>query len=441
MNNRDYAVVNENKSHKIRAKRLGFSGLSINYKTPFLYLMLFAACFNDILRIGESALTLFRILVFIGFLFCISYMGKTYKYIIAFVALSGISFLQSFFFAATNDLGIGISTGRFIQYEYYYLCITIVICAVHALWYVEKDLFFSSFKRFLFLIGYLYLIIFVLIGLNFNIGGVLFINNVNDYGAMLAAIFPFFCVDLVRKHDWKCGLTAMLIIAFLWLNDCKMGLFAVMFEILILCYLYPRYRLKNLRILLDVFTIIFISILLYIIVKKNISINGYSIEYAVMDPIRRMLSGELYAQSDSSVTYRANVMIAGAVWLVKTGFVGIGMGNAGVLMRQVLEDYGLYEKWMSSSAVSLHNALIEFLLEFGYIAIIVIFLFLRNVIRLLKEKKITDSQMIYIAVVVGSLLWIQGPSGILTNYFIYMLFAYLVFQNRAELEKQKRGRK
>lgn len=425
---------------KINVKVPGCSGIrSIRWKQAFLYVILFSASFNDILRPGASKITLFRILMFAGPFICLSCMRKTIFYFYTFFFLTIISFIQTIFFAGINEYGIGFDPGRFIRNIYYYLCIMVVICIVHTLLHMERNLFFSYFRQFICYVSILYLIVFIVSGLKPGIREYLFINNINDYGAVLAAVFPFFAVAFLNHHDIKSGAAAGLIAFFCVYNDCKLALLGVAAEVFILWYLYQRQKIKNLRFMLVIFVLIVLGIVFYILKLKNISVNGYEFQGAVLEPIRHILDGQMYGQSNSSATYRANVWITGIIWLLKTGCAGIGVGNAGVLIRSVLGRQNLYETWMLSDSVSVHNALLEFMLEFGFIAVFTIVVFAVNILKSMKCRRLNDDQMVCVSSIVSAVFWLQGPSGIVTDYFIFMLFTYFLFAMKySRLEKYRK---
>lgn len=396
-----------------------------NKTSLFLYIFLFTAAFNDLLRIGTSRLSIFRILLPIAMLvaFCSSGKARKVYAIMGLVLIASLA--QSLFFCNSNDVGVHFSINRYLVYAFYYLCIASVVAAVLS---IVEDVEFGveDFSRFLSVIGVCYLLVFIYIYYSnqHNISSSLIINNPNDYGAMLTAMFPFFYCYYKEKGRIASLLFIAISLMFLVLNDCKLALLGTIVQVFLLSY----FELRNKKPKWKNATLIaiasaFIAFLIFVN-NKDFTFHGYSWEGTVVEPIKAMLQGHLYGQSNTSVSYRVNTFIVSMEWLKRTRLVGIGIGNSGFLIRNVLGARSLYLSWLNNTAVSLHNVFLEVLLEFGIIAIIGVALIAKTVIKILGKLELNKYEVMFLTTLISSLLWLQGPSGVLTDYMIVVLFTY-----------------
>ena len=410
--------------------------IAIDGKITFLYIFLFAGAFNDILRMGSTQITLFRILLPVAFLITIASSRKAIKLYFVFSVVLIISLLQSLIFCNLNEDIIRFNDTRTITYLFYYACIAVVIASVITISEYEADSFCNSFGTFIVFTGLCYLIIFLLMAHAPGILSRLYVNNPNDYGAMIAMLAPLFYYKYRDKGPLISNLFFLVALIYLLINDCKLALLGLLIQVVIVFFFESRERIIGTTSIILVSVILLGVVALIGITKMNPTINGYNWSDSVIAPIRAMLRGELYSQSNTSVTYRVNTFIVCMKWLFKTKFFGIGIGNSGMLVRSVLGDNGLYEHWMVNGAVSLHNAFLEILLEFGIIAIVGAILLLRMIIRIIKEKDANWAEASFVVISLSSLLWLQGPSGVLVDYLIFMVLTYLLILNSGIIRKE-----
>lgn len=395
-------------------------------------MLLFAACFNDILRIGNSKLTLFRVLAIFGFIRCLLVKKNTIKYFGILLLFTFLTFLQSIFFYSTYRIGVNFSFARYILYDYFYICIFIIVWTINLIRRYEKQRTIDMLHRFLLVISAFYFLNLMMLWIYPDIRNYILLNNQNDYGAMLAATLPIIICDYCNTKRKRYICFSFLIIVILIVMDCKLSILAVFLQLIIMFILFVRNRLnlKNTRIfiILPFFLIVVLGII--ILTKSNITFHGYNIKDSVVEPVKHIIAGEMYNQNNTSVSYRVNVMIIGTQWMFKSKFLGIGIGNTGVLLRNLLGEQNLYDKWMLNDAISPHNALIEVSLEFGIFAIVLIVLAILSVIKIVKKEKLRNEEISYISFFVSSLLWLQGPSGIVTDYYIFIIFTYMILKNK-----------
>lgn len=409
--------------------------IKIKKNISFLYFFLFAGAFNDILRIGTSKITLFRILLplaIIKILLCSRNVRKLY---VIYIIIAVISLIQSAIFCFTNRVGILFSFNRYCTGLFYYICIITIIGSVMVIYELSYKNFEEEFERYIVFVGVCYLFVFMYIyhgGYDYSCRNFI-INNPNDYGAMLAAVLPLFYFKAKKTKKYIYIVFILVTILYLVLNDCKLALLGVVTQIFIIIYLEIRNKSMGYRKLLIIFSIFCVAIILFLLDKKNITFHGYTWRETVINPIKAMINGDMYTQSNTSVSYRVNTFIASIKWMMKTKMLGIGIGNSGVLIRNILGEHTLYESWMEKESISLHNAFLEIFIEFGFIAIIGVFVIVKKIIKILKITKLKSYQICFVTIVISSLLWLQGPSGITTDYQIFAIFAFLLLNTSSKL--------
>lgn len=400
----------------------------------FLYIFLFAGAFNDLLRLGGSQINLFRILLPFALLDTILLSTKARKAYLVGLVVAGISLVQSLIFTALNSAGVRFSIARYGEYFFYYLCIATVVGAVITLYECDPAVFRDGFVKYVMLVGVCYLLVFMAIyHTHYDYQGhFIVLNNPNDYGVMLVMILPVFYMQFRKKRRWYYLIFIPVAMVYLFLNDCKLALLGVAAQIMIAFYLEVRNRAVRYRKLLFLPAVILFALVILVMDALDVSINGYSFRETILEPIKAMFSGRLYPGSNTSVVFRTNVFIMGVQWLFRTLFLGIGFGNAGVLMRNVLGQHNLYGSMMLLDSISLHNAYLEFLLEFGVVFIIGVVLLIRRVWKVLKNAVLDHFQICFVTVVISGILWMLGPSGVLADYQIFAFLTFLLIGVREE---------
>ncbi len=401
--------------------------IDIRSKTTFFYLFLFAGAFSDVLRVGTTQLTLFRVLLPVVVILSLLDSVRVRRLYLIAAVIGLIALVQFAFFSVINEIGVRFSTSRYLTYLFYYFCIVAVIGVVIRIYESEGERFTESFQTYIVFTGICYLVVFMLMrhtGLAYRSGFFQF-NNPNDYGAVIAACAPVFYFR--ARTGWRRILhLAFIPIAMLYLalNDCKLALLGVLVQVVIIAYLELRNRMYRYRKVMFLPLLLACVTLILIADALDLSLNGYSWKSTIMEPIKMMLNGDMYTQSNTSVLYRVNTFIASVQWMFNSCFLGIGIGNAGVLMRNVLGQHGLYTEWLVNESVSLHNAFLEIFLDFGFVALFGAVLLIRKVIRVLKNMILNRPQMCFVTIVISSLLWLQGPSVVLTDYQIFAVGAF-----------------
>lgn len=348
--------------------------LTVKFKKQLIFpiVILFSACFNDVLRIGDSKITIFRILALLGLFKCMLVKKNAFKYSVMVILFTLFTFLQSNFFYHIFNIGMGFSIKRFVLYDFFYICIFIIIWLIDLVRKYEHDNSIIWLHSFLMIVSSLYVVDLYTLWIYPDIRNHILLNNQNDYGAMLAATLPIIMCDYWNSKKKKYIVFSLMIIFILLVMDCKLSLLAlfVQFFLMTVLMLRNKFILKNMHIFVVIPLLLFFSILIVFLLNSNVFFHGYNLKESVLDPIIHIFKGKMYGQKNTSVSYRVNVMIVGGQWMVKSKFLGMGSGNTGVLLRNLLGDQQLYDKWLVNDALSPHNVLVEVLLEFVFFSII-----------------------------------------------------------------------
>lgn len=403
--------------------------IPINKKT-LLYITLFCAVFNDVLRIGTTDFSFFRIIMLITWIYCIGIDFKKFsKWFLIFIGIMIINSIQTGLFIMTNEYNIIFSIYRYLSYGYFAFCIFSVIYFTFFLYEADKKNFIRNFTKFVYICSYGILIIFTYIAvmkhiLNRNIA--MFVSNVNNYGMYLDCVLPFFIIRIIKNKSPSAMAFFIVSMVMMVINDCKINIIGCFAELLILLFLetkngslkiYQRYSMVVL--LMGIFGIIF---LFY---QGIINLNGHGFLELVEEPLRRLITREPYANSASSIPYRVNMIIVGTKWLFKTKFAGIGFGNSNILMRYAMEGYNMREKLYAYQSISLHNAPLTMLLDFGFLAVIFYFKAIKRIIKVAFQRNLNDLKVVFGAVGLSMPIWILSPAGITTTYFLFIVVSFL----------------
>lgn len=401
--------------------------IKIKRRELLLYIILFFAVFHDICRIPSSSVTFFRICtplaIFAGF----SYnFRRTLKYLIFFLLLIICNLIQAISFAKVNTIGIQVNASLFIKYAINYCSIFVVVIMVDTIYHLDRKNFLNNFRAFIKFLAWIILFFFFLHALRqyYSILNSLSLANVNNYGAYCAAILPFFIYEAFlfqrKRAIIYCILTILLSIA----NDCKLIFLGAAIEIVIAYFCTRKHRKGKFQLwpicILPILTIMAI----FFICDDSITVMGYSFNGMVIQPVQRILKGQAFDISASSISFRVNVFIIGIQWLAISRFMGIGMGNTGILLKKVL----LFKENSAMDimdVLSPHNTIVELLLEFGFIAAMLYLMVITKLIKFIKMPKRKQIHNIFLIEFLSVWLWVLAPSSIHTAYFIHIVWSYL----------------
>lgn len=407
----------------------------VRKQTALLYATLFAAVFNDVLRISGTDISLFRILMIVTWIQCFAKrsnkLGKCLLVFFVFVVINGI---QTLYFTSLDGFQNSVTIQRFLSYVYFAFCIFSVIFFTFEIFRYRKKYFIKEFCRFVVVCSYIILGLFIYIAISKHILGrnvSLFVSNVNNYGMYLNLVIPLFLDRFFSGQKKSSIITLSLMVIGMVVNDCKINLIAAVIMLVVFLILKRKDASQTISRTVIGF-IIFFSVVIFVayFTSGNLILNGHGFEELIGTPIKRIITGSLYSTSLTSIRYRVNVIIVGIPWLLKTHLIGIGFGNANILMRSALGGYIMKEKLYDYQSISLHNAPLELLLDFGIISLVCYIIGIAYTIKIVKKKQLTAFQIVFCSTVLSLPVWILSPAGITTTYFLFITMVFMYLSSR-----------
>lgn len=393
--------------------------------TYLLYITIFSASFNDILRIPNTTITLFRALVFWAVGYCVMVNRDSVKYLLLFCVIVGINFIQSVYYSETNLYGMEFSWPVFLGNAYLLFCVMAVIMIVATLMKRQEN-GGKLCMRFLKIIACLYLMILYSIILTPDFYDYLvslnMITNRNDLAAYVAVILPVYLYEALGQK--KLISIVWCVLAFLCIG--MLGRKLVMFGMLIEAFVIFLVLKKSWKNILTVFACV-VAVLLFNSFTDTINFQYIflKLENGLMG-IVGMKSYNVIADSES---YRVAVFDYGMEEIINTKLLGVGIGNAPRLIPLMMPLGSDFMYKGDGSVVSVHNFIIQMLLEFGFLALLAALYVVRYTITLIRRKS-TGFQYIYLSVLTGIWIWGLAPSGYYTLYYCYIVLTYVVCMNR-----------
>lgn len=387
-----------------------------------IILILCASLLNDALRIPDTAISLYRILIPVACLIILRYCQILKKEIIAIFFIFILNILQNILSVFIFNLFRSFSAYYFTTYAIHYFSFFICMLLVKLLCekYPEKGIKYFSFINMF--ACYWTLIINVISSTGiYNIT----VNNRNTFAVVLAATTPYF-LSTWNKHKIKNSIVVLAVFLELYFFDSKAAFFGVLLEVCITIVLQSAHYVKEKVVHILLTTLIFGTAGIMILFNISVTINGYNINYMFFEMFRRIRDLNLFPVNTTSLRYRVNVIIYGIRTLAQTFAVGIGEGNFGRLLAQYMPDQ-VISMHAKNNALSPHYALLEYVVDNGWWLIILLISWYRRIFKLLKNiQDIGNVGICYIVFFITMPLWIMSSSGI---YTIYAFFINLSFLN------------
>jgi hypothetical protein len=250
-----------------------------------------------------------------------------------------------------------------------------------------------------------------------------FFYTPNDMALFLGGVF---CLALTSRLPWqaKAGIAALILVLNLR-NDAKAVLLALTLVVLAQAMLVVCQR-AHVR---PVFGVIALLVLVPALVVGtaefvlDISNEGVDLVQLLAEPITRISELDPY-DLGGSIFDRADALIH-ALQAFKSTY-GLGLGPAGSVYTLSRPEFELL------TAQSLHNALAEFVIEFGPAAVAVLVLAAWPVVKSLFGRALSAGQQgRALLLVASSLLTVSQSSGFVSNY-AFWLVAFVIWQRVAE---------
>lgn len=399
-----------------------------------IYIILIFSVFSDILRIPNTAFTFFRLFVPIGLIIIVSYptYGKCFLSLVGGLML--MSLIQYFVFYRIERIDIPFTFSIFAKFFMLYVFAFAIFIFVKFLKDKEGEKFERKNFKFIIYTGLILMLIAIIDYfdskyLDSCFFGALKADNQNNYGSYIAAVFPFFLVRFQEKRRLEdaAGIIASFVILFM--NDSKAALFGVVMSLIIfLCIAFPADTLKKMIIYRYLVVIIAVVIIIGLVVI-NPTINGYSLQDTIYQPIIRVLKNNPYPDYGDSISYRTNTTLYCIRKFISIGGLGLGIGNTGVLLKYDFPDLNPeYEMARNSPFISLHNSWLEIALDLGIVMLVVYFVVIKYILKLYFTKcHFSDMEKIRIMFCISFPIWIMSVSGMYTMYYVMIVMAYLWF--------------
>lgn len=253
-----------------------------------------------------------------------------------------------------------------------------------------------------------------------------FMSNENEIAAPLACMCIIYIYKVLFEKEKKYVLLIINICLIMYINDAKLSMIGLTIGgILLITFLINNNPRKiAVRKYFTITVLIFVCFLVgLIVINPEITFRDYniSINELVFDHIKDIISLKPTYGSGGSFVDRTNAIIFGLMELKNSYFMGIGWGNTIVMLGRA--EYDLM------TANSMHNIVVQVLVEFGVVAIVFYFLIFKTLYRGLKDDKREMSNVLKLVFFI-SFIFISSQSsiGILSNYYLWMivLFVYMV---------------
>lgn len=400
-------------------------------KSIVIYILIILSFFSATLRMNsESALSPYRLIIPFVYLFIYLKYFKRYNKETLFLAVLFIwNLLTATMFYGKYEL--------MLSFYVHCLCIFSIYIMLKDLkvrdGLFEKKIFhlldyFTIFTIILFILQYIFGFQFPNTSINneSGLGTSLFYWTENELGMSLAIMIPFYLVRLFQNNKWGDLVKIILIITIMYMNDNKVAMIGVVIS-MVSYLLIIRIQKNKMKIFYLFRMLAYISILFLILFFWNPSISFARLEIdlntLMFDPIIRILTLDPYKLS-GSITDRADAVIYGLIELKKSYLLGIGLGNSIEMLK--MSEYSL------DSAKSMHNFIMQMIVELGILGLILISYIFMRVIRGVTKKNVTDIDIIRAVFFIGFIfISIQSSSGIFSNYFVWTVVMFLILCDKA----------
>lgn len=406
-----------------------------NIEVYIIELILIAGIFNDLLRLPGTSISLFRLLIPVGLLLVIKYANIIKNYIVVFLFLLMINYFQVFTYILVLKYENNYNFLFNFKYIFLYFSIWLIFALIHIINIKYKNVFENVFKNHMRFLG-----VWIIIAYYFSVIRIPdYIDNQNNYAGMLALLFPWFLIQIRRGKRKYVIFTIIIILELIW-GDSKAALLGVAIELLIITIISVSQKVVETGFFITVLMIIGIVVGYYLISNIDITINSYNIRIMVNEIKEHILANSVYDISDksTSLTYRVNstVYMLRTIWESKG--VGMGLGNSSRVLTMKMSG-----KSINSETIILapHFPMLEFVADNGWWAIVaIIFVLIHFIKKMICCKKIDETEIYGIAVVISFLVWNMSSSVIYTIYYIFEVFAW-IFENEKNIKKNRIGEK
>ena len=400
-----------------------------------IYFILSLATMSDILRIPGTPITFFRLCIPIAVLIIAMYPTWAKKFIFISVSFVLINFFLNVVFYKVYRPDLMFQFSRFLMYCVLYISIFIILILVCIVKEISGKYFEKDFVNWISIMGGMLLIILIMYNRFPDFFGDLPIDNPNNYGCYIAAVFPFYLVraQKSRGHIKYLNLCICIVCLYaLYTNDSKVSLLGVIIQMIVLFCITSTYTVKTFfmkRFMIPIGAILSGFLL---IVLLNPSINGYPLKEITLEPINRIITGNPYPTYTASISFRTNTTIFALNNLWELKGLGLGAGNIGILLKSEFPNLNpAYVGALNASALSLHNSWLEFMNDLGIIGIVILIYPVCYAIKIYFSKCVLGYiEKVMLLFILSCPVWLIGPSGVYTQYFLFAIIMFLIISRK-----------
>jgi hypothetical protein len=402
---------------------------SVGAEELFLYFVLIAAIGNVVLRTDiESDITLYRLLAPVALIFV---AVKN----IRFVVLCGVAFLvfalYSFILASfySDDYSQFIPS---VVHYLYALCLYVVMWRLRKIEGVRFEIYFVRFISLMLIFIFICLILELFLGFSFpnlyvkppgDYALRSFYWNQNDLAVVLCAYFWLLLPDSRFSFSYK-WLVAFGVTFVLVYNSSKSALIG--FIVIVMLFSFFRF-VSRLKVgggtVLAFFAVVSVGFVFFIIsvFGDDVITTGsevYTINSLLVEPVMRILRLEPTGDYWGSVSNRTDATIFVLIEYINSLGFGLGPGGSWLVLTQ--PEYTL------GGAKSPHNAMIQFMVDFGFVFIFLYtYLVFMACYWAIEKRGYILSKSRAVAVFSFPALGLSQSGAIITNYLFIVIVIYL----------------
>ncbi len=404
----------------------------------FIYFLILSSYGNVVLRLNiESDLTLFRVVGIIAFcVFFIKYTDIMIKWSVLYI----IFFIYSFFLASLYTYDYSQFYPSMIHYGY----LLLLFISMYILKMIKKDNFERDYYIFLKMIMILILLILLLEYIfDFNMPNLYedfeysksiraFFWNQND----LAVVLVFFSWIIMYNQKVRFIIKVLyifIVLIIMYYNGSKVAILALLFSFIFVSinFIVKKFREGFLLSLLYIMLILLFIILIFIFfgdIQFKSTDGIFTINELLFRPFISIITlqptGEFWGSNNNRIDATIFVLIE----YIGSYFIGLGAGGSWLVL--------LMPQYELGGAKSPHNALLQFIVDFGYLIIIpYLILFFYAIKNILKKNNFILTKINSIAIICFPILGLSQSGSIVTNYLFWSLVFFLILSDKQQFQK------
>jgi hypothetical protein len=266
-----------------------------------------------------------------------------------------------------------------------------------------------------------------------------FFWNQNDLAVVLC-IVAWFALTLDRFAGAKRLFVVLVTMLILYYNDSKAALISLLF------FSLPVYAILRLCAVVRIDSriwFVFFGSLFGVTIATLVAVSDVAVAFAndtytvgdlLVQPVINILSLQASGEEWGSLNNRTDAAIFNIIEYVRTWGFGLGAGGSWLVLT--LPQYQL------GGAQSVHNALLQFVVDFGYPVLLGYLYLLYWALRRLFTHRIPETDRLkVIAILSFPMLGLSQSGAIVTNYFFFASVYFIwMFGRKVPLERAVRRR-